>query len=334
MDGGNIENNMHQMFGAVPQLQVLSVSENATVTGLGENANYVLSGEGMGVGLGGGDDGVSDSNGVRRRGRPPKNRPESSDVTLGHTSNVDSPAESSQKRGRGRPKGSGKWQTLAANLSGNALETAGSSLTPYLMTIETGENVIQKILSFTQRAGESICILSASGGVTSAELLKPGSPDVIRHEGQFDIVSLNGSYTFHGKDVFNGKLLLSVQLLDSKGVLYGGAMGNSLIAGAPIQLVIGTFKQWPRGKGKKARMSNTVEATAASPTTPNSQLLANEANSLEAVSHAPAQSIDAVDKFINGHDTHMSLQPFDWTSLQPSAPASHHVIPDFNSGIH
>lgn len=45
------------------------------------------------------------------------------------------------------------------------------------------QNIVQRIGSFTQKASESVCILSASGSVSSAEILRPGSfGGVLRYE--------------------------------------------------------------------------------------------------------------------------------------------------------
>ncbi|KAL0436338.1 UNVERIFIED_CONTAM: AT-hook motif nuclear-localized protein 14 [Sesamum radiatum] len=63
--------------------------------------------------------------------------------------------------------------------------------------------------------------------------------------GQFTIIHLNGSHTYDEER--GGKIcLLSVQLANSDGRFYGGAVGSSLIAAGPTQLIIGTFRQKPR----------------------------------------------------------------------------------------
>ncbi|KAL0460750.1 UNVERIFIED_CONTAM: AT-hook motif nuclear-localized protein 7 [Sesamum latifolium] len=62
-------------------------------------------------------------------------------------------------------------------------ESAGSNFTPHTIAIQPGENIVQTICSFSQRASESICILSASGTVSSAEILRPGScGGILRYE--------------------------------------------------------------------------------------------------------------------------------------------------------
>ncbi|KAK4440650.1 AT-hook motif nuclear-localized protein 11 [Sesamum alatum] len=107
----------------------------------------------------------------------------------------------SEKRGRGRPRGSSKWQNL---------------------------NIVQRIWSFSQMIPDSICILSASGTISSAEIFVPASYG----DGQFTIIYLNGSHTYDEKR--GGKIcLLSVQLANVDGRSYSGAVASSLIAAGP-----------------------------------------------------------------------------------------------------
>ncbi|KAK4422612.1 AT-hook motif nuclear-localized protein 11 [Sesamum alatum] len=173
----------------------------------------------------------------RKRGRPRKQR---AWEALGQQFMV-VPAYSPtpEKRGRGLPRGSGKWQTLAASLGGiNTADTAGSDFTPYTITVQPGENIVQRIWSFSQMTPDSICILSASGTISSAEIFALASYG----GGHFTIIYLNGSHTYDEKR--GGKIcLLSVQMANVDGRSYGGAVASSLIAAGPTQLIIATFKQ-------------------------------------------------------------------------------------------
>ncbi|KAL0460098.1 UNVERIFIED_CONTAM: AT-hook motif nuclear-localized protein 14 [Sesamum latifolium] len=134
----------------------------------------------------------------RKRGRPRKQQP--GEAAGQQFMAVPAYSPTPEKRGRGRPRGSGKWQTLAASFGGiNAADTAGTNFTPYTITIQPGE-------------------------------------------GQFTIIHLNGSHTYD--ETRGGKIcLLSVQLSNSDGRFYGGAVASSLIAAGPTQLIIGTFRQ-------------------------------------------------------------------------------------------
>ncbi|KAF3455117.1 hypothetical protein FNV43_RR05565 [Rhamnella rubrinervis] len=119
----------------------------------------------------------------RKRGRPRK-YVVAADVA-GHVSSSPVPAEisssaarafseSNLKRGRGRPRGSGKLQLLAS-LGGFAADTAGGNFTPHVVNVQSGEDVYSKIISFSQKGPRAVCILSATGVVSSVVIRQPGS---------------------------------------------------------------------------------------------------------------------------------------------------------------
>ncbi|KAL0369574.1 UNVERIFIED_CONTAM: AT-hook motif nuclear-localized protein 7 [Sesamum angustifolium] len=177
----------------------------------------------------------------RKRGRPRKQQP----VEAAAQQFMPVPAHSAtpEKRGRGRPKGSGGI---------NPADTAGTNFTPHTITVQAGENIVQTLWSFSQSIPDSVCVLSASGTVSIAEILMPASRGgVLKYEarsnwiliyGHFTLIHLNGSHTYDENR--GGKVcLLSVQLSNADGRFYGGAVAGSLIAAGPIQLIIGTFTQ-------------------------------------------------------------------------------------------
>ncbi|KAF7823285.1 AT-hook motif nuclear-localized protein 11-like isoform X1 [Senna tora] len=129
------------------------------------------------------------------------------------------------KRGRGRPRGSGKLQHLAS-IGGVVADTAGGGFTPHVVTVNTGEDVVSRISLFSLRGPRAICILSATGA------------------GRFEIISLSGSYTAGGISGGRRKSgMLSVSLAKPDGKVFGGGVEGALIAAGPIQLIVGSFKQ-------------------------------------------------------------------------------------------
>ncbi|XP_073148283.1 AT-hook motif nuclear-localized protein 9-like [Henckelia pumila] len=175
-----------------------------------------------------------------------------------------------QKRGRGRPRGSGKWQTLAATFGGIAVSAAaGSHFTPYMMIIPTGENISQKIwsVSQSQRVSDSMCVLSAAGTVSVAEIMQPGLLGAtVKYEGRFDIVSLNGSHIYTERGNGGRRVArLSIQLANPDGHIFGGVVGGSLIAAVPTQLVVATFRQNTRDLPKARATSRTVAVASTAP---------------------------------------------------------------------
>ncbi|KAG6433082.1 hypothetical protein SASPL_104689 [Salvia splendens] len=148
-----------------------------------------------------------------------------------------------QKRGRGRPKGSGKWQTLAASL---------------------GENIVERIRSFSERTCDSMCIMSASGTISTAQIFLPASRGRILNlkcQANFSIIRLNGSHTYAEKG--GAKIcLLSVHLADPHNNFYGGAVASSLIAAGPTQIIVATFRQNLRQQARVRPPNNNITTTS------------------------------------------------------------------------
>ncbi|XP_012838563.1 PREDICTED: AT-hook motif nuclear-localized protein 7-like [Erythranthe guttata] len=197
------------------------------------------------------------------------------------------------------------------------------------------QNIVERICSFSQRAFESICILSASGIVLTAELLRPGSASsILRYEGQFEIVSLSGSHLNNGG---NGKICrLSVQLAYPNGTLFGGAVANSLIAGGPVQVVIATFRENLVGEQQHLPARRFVE-----PSDPNNvyvplvQTSNGQVQDGEQVPPVDAPSYNGVDRLTNHRDVNRaSPQQFDWnnnSSLQSCSTMSQHLFSRLNN---
>ncbi|MBA0646251.1 hypothetical protein Goklo_014228 [Gossypium klotzschianum] len=228
----------------------------------------------------------------RKRGRPRKYGPDGT-VSLALTpASAPHPVTTTpgQKRGRGRPPGTGRKQQLASLgdwLSGSA----GMGFTPHVITVAVGEcrvwqqpagnlyrdmhllgsdpdlfilkydddadlvdDIATKIMSFSQQGPRAVCILSANGAVSTVTLLQPSSSGgTVTYEGRFEILCLSGSYLLisnNGSCSRSGAL--SVSLATPDGRVIGGGVGGMLIAASPVQVIVGSF-QWggPKAKNKK-----------------------------------------------------------------------------------
>eukprot|EP00250_Pteridium_aquilinum_P026723 c33493_g1_i1 orf=275-1501(-) len=180
----------------------------------------------------------------KKRGRPRKYGPGGS-LALSVTpilTLAPSPFSPSQKRGRGRPPGSGKNQQLAA-LGELMLGSIGAGFTPHAITVATGEDIASRIMSFSQQGPRGICILSANGAISSVTLRQPSiSGGIVTYEGRFEILSLSGSFLlteFGGARSRTGGL--SVSLAGPDGRVVGGGVAGVLIAASPVQVVVGSF---------------------------------------------------------------------------------------------
>lgn len=179
----------------------------------------------------------------RKRGRPRKYGPDGS-VPLSVTPLASAPSSlsPSQKRGRGRPPGSGSKQQLAA-LGELMAGTAGANFTPHAITIAAGEDVAAKIMSFSHQGPRGICILSANGAISNVTLRQPAvSGGTVTYEGRFEILSLSGSFLLTESGGSRSRTGgLSVSLAAPDGRVVGGGVAGLLMAASPVQVVVGSF---------------------------------------------------------------------------------------------
>nr|GEV37906.1 hypothetical protein [Tanacetum cinerariifolium] len=71
----------------------------------------------------------------------------------------------------------------------------GANFTPHMITVNAGEDVNMKIISFAQQGSRAICILTAIGTISNVTLHQPNScGGTLTYEGHFDILSLSGSF--------------------------------------------------------------------------------------------------------------------------------------------
>ncbi|XP_024373055.1 AT-hook motif nuclear-localized protein 7 isoform X2 [Physcomitrium patens] len=149
---------------------------------------------------------------------------------------------SPEKRGRGRPPGSGKKQQLAA--LGVVLAGTGQGFTPHILTVSTGEDVSTRIMQFAQHGPRAMCVLSANGAISNVTLRQQSSSGgTVTYEGRYEILSLTGSYlsTELGGGARQRTGGLSVSLAGSDGRVIGGGVAGMLTAASPIQVVVASF---------------------------------------------------------------------------------------------
>ncbi|KAF3771744.1 hypothetical protein EJ110_NYTH59679 [Nymphaea thermarum] len=94
-------------------------------------------------------------------------------------------------------------------------------------------------MSFMQQQKDAFCIVSANGSISNASLRQPAmTGGTITYEGQFEIMSLSGSFLhaeIGGASSRTGGL--SVCLSGADGRIVGGGVGGPLIAASPVQVL-------------------------------------------------------------------------------------------------
>lgn len=222
---------------------------------------------------------VQDEQVKKKRGRPRKYKPDGS-VTLGlspcssstpHSANsgmgimVTTPGSGfgsagsggsgsgtpSEKRGRGRPPGSGKMQQLAS-LGKWFLGSVGTGFTPHVIIIQPGEDVAARIMAFSQQGPRAVCIISATGAVSTATLHQDSDAGgVVTYEGRFEILCLSGSYLLlddGGTRTRSGGLCIALCGPDHR--VIGGSVGGVLTAAGTVQVIVGSFMYGGSKKNK------------------------------------------------------------------------------------
>ncbi|KAJ6946432.1 AT-hook motif nuclear-localized protein 1-like [Populus alba x Populus x berolinensis] len=121
--------------------------------------------------------------------------------------------------------------------------SVGANFTPHIITVNAGEDVTMKVISFSQQGPRAICILSANGVISSVTLRQPDSSGgTLTYEGRFEILSLSGSFmpteTGGTRSRSGG---MSVSLASPDGRVVGGGVAGLLVAASPVQVVVGSF---------------------------------------------------------------------------------------------
>ncbi|KAF8046364.1 hypothetical protein N665_3784s0004 [Sinapis alba] len=195
----------------------------------------------------------------KRRGRPRKYGPELGLVPRapftvsqpsgdGGSGGSGEGGSSTQKKMRGRPRGSSNRKKL------QALGSTGVGFTPHVLTVRTGEDVASKIMAFSQNGPRTVCVLSANGSISNVTLRRfATSGGTVTYEGRFEILSLSGSFLLVENSGHRSRTGgLSVTLSAPDGNVLGGCVAGLLIAASPVQIVVGSFI--PEGQKEQRQM--------------------------------------------------------------------------------
>ncbi|XVF51624.1 hypothetical protein PTKIN_Ptkin04bG0199300 [Pterospermum kingtungense] len=121
--------------------------------------------------------------------------------------------------------------------------SVGANFTPHIITVNAGEDITMKIISFSQQGPRTICILSANGMISSVTLRQPDSSGgTLTYEGRFEILSLSGSFMPNDSGGTRSRSGgMSVSLASPDGRVVGGGVAGLLVAAGPVQVVVGSF---------------------------------------------------------------------------------------------
>ncbi|KAL4385763.1 hypothetical protein GQ457_15G001530 [Hibiscus cannabinus] len=150
------------------------------------------------------------------------------------------------KQGRGRRVDSVKKAhkfELESSPGDKVAYFVGANFTPHIITVNAGEDVTMKVMSFSQQGAHAICILSANGTISNVTLRQPSSSGgTLTYEGRFEILSLSGSFMPTSNGVTKSRSGgMSISLAGPDGHVLGGGLAGLLVAAGPVQVVVGSF---------------------------------------------------------------------------------------------
>lgn len=179
----------------------------------------------------------------KKRGRPRKYGPDGASLSPSAAAGgffpekmMSAPRPASEKKHRSK--------IGAENLGDWISCTTGGNFIPHVITVEAGQDVTMKIISFSQQGPRAICIISANGLISNVTLRQPNSSGgTLTYEGRFEILSLSGSFTpteFSGAGTSRSGGM-SISLASPDGRVVGGMLAGLLIAATPVQVIVGSF---------------------------------------------------------------------------------------------
>ncbi|XVF12376.1 hypothetical protein REPUB_Repub08aG0112100 [Reevesia pubescens] len=221
----------------------------------------------------------------KKRGRPRKYAPDGSLAMalspMPISSSIPLSGEFSPwKGGRGRSADTEKKMARYQNISQGASATflyalvgegiayfVGANFTPHVITVNAGEDVTMKVMSFSQQGARAICILSANGTISNVTLRQPtSSGGTLTYEGRFEILSLSGSYMPTENGGTKGRSGgMSVSLAGPDGRILGGGLAGLLVAAGPVQVVVGSFLLGHQQEQKHKKQRTEPAAAVMSP---------------------------------------------------------------------
>ncbi|KAF3334304.1 putative DNA-binding ESCAROLA -like protein [Carex littledalei] len=137
----------------------------------------------------------------------------------------------------------GRGEAASSSPKKPQIGSLGQGFTPHVIIVNNGEDVAQRIIQFMQQAKRAICILSASGSISSASLRQPAAyGGQMTIEGRYEITSLSGSFlpAEHIDLSRIGGLSVCLSGLDISSLVGGGVCGP-LIAAGSVTVIAGSF---------------------------------------------------------------------------------------------
>ncbi|KAF8101619.1 hypothetical protein N665_0203s0031 [Sinapis alba] len=143
----------------------------------------------------------------------------------------------------GTQEGSSRTRSLSMGRADLTRSLGGGDFKVHMLMINAREDIIEKIMSFTQNDSRGICVLSATGAVFNFMIQSLGSKRrVLTFKDCYEIISLANTMeiTESGRES-NERGGWSITIGGVDGCVFGGKLVGRLTAASSVQVVIGSF---------------------------------------------------------------------------------------------
>ncbi|XP_055821155.1 AT-hook motif nuclear-localized protein 28-like [Solanum dulcamara] len=176
--------------------------------------------------------------------QPPPSQPAASTAAPPPTSANDGATIEVIRRPRGRPPGSKNKPKPESNfiLTTRDDHVEKPTMSPYILEIPIGADIIDSIYRFCGNQNMGLCILNGSGTVTNVTLKQPSinpADSTITFHGSFNILSI--SATIIPSDFSRVPNGFSISLAGPQGQVVGGPVIGPLLSAGPVCLIAATF---------------------------------------------------------------------------------------------
>lgn len=135
------------------------------------------------------------------------------------------------RRPRGRPPGSKNKPKPTVIITQNA----EPSMSPYILELPPGVDVIETITTFCRKRKMGLCVLNGNGAVSNVTFKQPST--AVTFHGRFDIISLSATINI-SDNLASG---FAISLAGSQGQVVGGLVVGPLVSAGSIYLICATF---------------------------------------------------------------------------------------------
>lgn len=141
------------------------------------------------------------------------------------------------RRPRGRPPGSKNKLKAPIIIT----REPDPSMSPYVLEIPAGSDLITTITLYCKRRNSGLCILNGSGTVANVTLKQPSSTPnaTVTFHGRFDMLSLSGTIILPSLQHVSN--MFTISLAGPQGQVVGGAVVGPLVAASTVYIIAASF---------------------------------------------------------------------------------------------